>query len=107
MPWKLLVKYWDDFTWSVGFGMTAMDHTGQWAAYLFHEDVFWFGWNEWNIDHVQRHGVSAEEAEAVVINARRPFPLRRADDKRLVWGAATAGDGFRSCLSRTTRVQSM
>lgn len=50
-----------------------------------------FRWNEWNFEHVQRHGVAPEEAEAVVSSARRPYPLRREDDKWLVWGAGTGG----------------
>ena len=45
-----------------------------------------FRWNEWNIGHVEGHGVSAEEAEWVVSNARQPFPLFRGDGKWLVWG---------------------
>ncbi|MBI1372105.1 MAG: hypothetical protein GC159_05010 [Phycisphaera sp.] len=51
-----------------------------------------FRWNEWNLDHVQEHGVSPDEAESVVVHARRPFPLQRGDGKQLVWGR---GDGGR------------
>ena len=33
-----------------------------------------FRWNEWNLDHVSKHGVTPDEAEYVVRNARRPYP---------------------------------
>ena len=45
-----------------------------------------FRWNEWNLDHVSKHGVTPDEAEYVVRNARRPYPQRRDADKWLVWG---------------------
>jgi len=51
-----------------------------------------FRWNEWNIDHIAEHGVSPEEAEAVVANARRPYPEAREDDK---WRAVGRGYGGR------------
>lgn len=46
-----------------------------------------FRWNEWNVEHVARHGVTPEEAEDVVIGASQPYPLKRPDEKWLVWGA--------------------
>ena len=39
------------------------------------------------------HGVTPHEAEDVVRQARRPWPLHRADDKWLVWGPGL-GDRF-------------
>ena len=39
-----------------------------------------FRWNEWNIEHVGRHGVTAEMAEEVLQGARSPFPRRMDDD---------------------------
>ncbi len=51
-----------------------------------------YRWNEWNIQHLQRHGVTPEEAEEVIRQARHPYPQRRGDDKWLVWGATIAGD---------------
>ena len=45
-----------------------------------------FRWNEWNTHHVVGHGVTPHEAEDVVRQARRPWPLHRGDDKWLVWG---------------------
>jgi uncharacterized DUF497 family protein len=45
-----------------------------------------FRWIDWNRDKLAKHGVSVEEVERVVRNARRPFPQRRADDKWLIIG---------------------
>ena len=50
-----------------------------------------FRWNEWNTDHVGKHGVSPEEAEMVVRDARQPFPRKIEDDKWLVWGRGQGG----------------
>ena len=50
-----------------------------------------FRWNDWNEEHVEKHGVSPEEAERVVENARSPFPRAIEDDKRLVWGRGKGG----------------
>jgi len=45
-----------------------------------------FRWNDWNRDHISEHGVSCDEAEAVVRRARAPFPQQIGDDKLLVMG---------------------
>ncbi len=50
-----------------------------------------FRWNDWNVDHVSRHGICPEEAEDVVLRAVRPFPRKIADDKWLVWGRGKGG----------------
>jgi uncharacterized DUF497 family protein len=50
-----------------------------------------FRWNDWNIEHVQEHGVSLEEAEDVVLEARSPFPEDRGDGKSAVWGPGWGG----------------
>jgi len=50
-----------------------------------------FPWNDWNVDHVSRHGVSPVEAETVVTGAIRPFPRKIEDDKWLVWGRGKGG----------------
>jgi uncharacterized DUF497 family protein len=50
-----------------------------------------FRWIAWNVNHVARHGVTPAEAEYVVNQARRPFPRRIEDDKRLVWGQTADG----------------
>ena len=50
-----------------------------------------FRWNDWNIDHATRHGVSPTEAEYVVANARAPYPEDAGDDKWLVRGPGFDG----------------
>ncbi len=50
-----------------------------------------FRWNPWNIEHIGGHGVTPEEAEAVVEAARKPFPEARADDKWRVVGRGQGG----------------
>lgn len=50
-----------------------------------------FRWNEWNREHAAQHGVTVEEAEAVVVSAIRPFPLQSVDDKWVVWGRGRGG----------------
>jgi uncharacterized DUF497 family protein len=40
-----------------------------------------FRWNEWNLEHATQHGVSAEEAEMVVLSARSPYPEKVGDGK--------------------------
>ena len=50
-----------------------------------------FRWNEWNIDHIAKHGVSWEEAEMVVRGARKPFPRKIEDEKWLAWGRGQGG----------------
>ena len=49
-------------------------------------------WNEWNVEHLERHGVTPEEAERIVRLAKPPYPRPRADGRWLVWGR---GDGGR------------
>ena len=51
-----------------------------------------FRWNEWNIDHIARHGVNSEEAEYVVSHAQRSYPQTREDDK---WRVVGRGRGDR------------
>jgi hypothetical protein len=43
-----------------------------------------FRWNDWNIEHLAGHGVSADEAEMVIRGARSPFPRKIEEDKWLV-----------------------
>ena len=49
-----------------------------------------FRWNDWNIEHVAKHGIDTDEAEQVVAQARAPYPLIRSDEKYLVWGPGRA-----------------
>jgi uncharacterized DUF497 family protein len=50
-----------------------------------------FRWNEWNIEHIGLHGVTPDEAELVVRNAKRPYPRYRDDGKWLAWGRGRGG----------------
>ena len=45
-----------------------------------------FRWNDWNLEHISRHGIDPDEAETVVHEAHSPYPMSRSDDKWLVWG---------------------
>ena len=60
------------------------------AVSLYKETVF-CAWDDWNIDHIGRHGVRRAEAEQVVWNAHAPWPEEKGDDKLLVWGSTDAG----------------
>ena len=37
--WKIFVKYWDAFSWSVGLAMLVVDSSKQWVLEVNHEDV--------------------------------------------------------------------
>jgi len=50
-----------------------------------------FAWDEWNIDHISRHGVTPAEAEFVVVRARAPWPEQKGEDNLLVWGPTDVG----------------
>lgn len=50
-----------------------------------------FRWINWNVEHIARHGVTAAEAEYVISHAKRPFPRRIDDEKRVVWGQTAEG----------------
>lgn len=50
-----------------------------------------FSWDEWNIDHIAKHGVEQDEAEFVVEHAAPPFPAESADGKSVVWGQTRDG----------------
>lgn len=50
-----------------------------------------FRWNDWNIEHIAKHGVSPEEAELAVRRAERSFPRKMEEDKWLVWGRGEGG----------------
>jgi uncharacterized DUF497 family protein len=53
--------------------------------------VMMFRWIEWNLNHLADHGVSSDEAEMVVRQAKRPFPRQIGDEKLLVWGRSQGG----------------
>jgi len=48
-------------------------------------------WNEWNLDHAGRHGVTPEEVEYIILRMRRPFPQGRGDGKFMVQGRTPDG----------------
>jgi uncharacterized DUF497 family protein len=48
-------------------------------------------WDEWNIDHLSRHGVTPVEAEFVIEHIEAPWPERKGEDKLLVWGPTAVG----------------
>lgn len=50
-----------------------------------------FRWNEWNLDHAGKHGVSPQEAQKVVLDARRPYPRDVGNGKRQVVGRGRGG----------------
>lgn len=50
-----------------------------------------FRWNDWNVQHIARHGVTPEEAEEVVRAASNPFPRKIEDEKYFVWGQSGGG----------------
>ncbi|HSI37378.1 MAG: hypothetical protein ACAI43_03120 [Phycisphaerae bacterium] len=54
--------------------------------------MFSFVWDDWNVGHIAKHGVTAAEAEWVVNNARPPFPKEHGDDKYLVRGQTQTGE---------------
>jgi hypothetical protein len=45
-----------------------------------------FRWNDWNLDHVTRHGVSVIESENVIRRASPPWPHRTGVGKWMVEG---------------------
>ena len=53
--------------------------------------VYEFRWNEWNIDHVAKHGIHPTQAEYVVNHPFRGYPEARRNKKYLVRGQDFAG----------------
>ena len=50
-----------------------------------------FRWNDWNVDHIALHGVTVEQAEYLVVSARRPWPSYEGDGRWLVRGQDANG----------------
>lgn len=50
-----------------------------------------FRWNDWNVDHILRHGIVPGEAESVVLNAEPPYPSYEGDGRYLVRGQSDTG----------------
>ena len=45
-----------------------------------------FRWIEWNLAKCEKHCVDPDDAEYVVRNAARPFPMKIQEEKIVVWG---------------------
>jgi len=50
-----------------------------------------FRWNDWNLEHIARHGVTQDEVEMAVSQAKAPYPTAREDNKFLVHGRGRGG----------------
>ena len=50
-----------------------------------------FRWNEWNLEHATRHGVSVEEIESLIAAAMPPYPEDIGDGKLMVVGQGSGG----------------
>ena len=50
-----------------------------------------FRWNDWNIDHIAKHGITPLQAEHVVIFAKSPWPSYEGDGRWLVRGQDANG----------------
>lgn len=46
VPWKLLIKYFDKFYYSVSDDLTVFDESLSWALLFFHTDEVYFGTNQ-------------------------------------------------------------
>src|SRR5687767_5300208 len=50
-----------------------------------------FIWDDWNVAHIDKHGVEPFEAEQAVRSAKRPYPKAMGNDKLLVRGRIGSG----------------
>jgi uncharacterized protein len=50
-----------------------------------------FRWNDWNVDHIGKHGVTTDEAEHVVNYPARGYPEYSGDGKYTARGQAASG----------------
>jgi uncharacterized DUF497 family protein len=50
-----------------------------------------FRWNDWNLGHVGKHGITPAEAQGVILRAGRSQRFRRGDERWAVWGPGTGG----------------
>lgn len=51
--------------------------------------MFWFWWDEQNIEHIANHGVSPEETEQVIDDT--PLIIRAKQGKYIAFGQTDAG----------------
>jgi hypothetical protein len=52
-------------------------------------EIKYYQWDDWNIDHIARHGVEPEEAEEVF--RHRPFIRRSRKGRYLAYGQTDVG----------------
>ena len=50
-----------------------------------------FRWNGWNLNHIEKHGMTPADAEFIAEHARRPYPEMIGDGKRYVAGQTADG----------------
>jgi uncharacterized protein len=50
-----------------------------------------FRWNDWNVEHIAEHGISRQEAQAIIQNAHSPYPREVQKGKYLVRGQTSEG----------------
>ena len=50
-----------------------------------------FAWDERNVAHIGKHGVTPREAEFIVRHAHSPFPESARDGKFRAWGQTQEG----------------
>jgi uncharacterized DUF497 family protein len=50
-----------------------------------------FAYDDWNREHVAKHGVSHADAEYVIESARRPYPKKIEEGKFIVYGPDRTG----------------
>lgn len=53
--------------------------------------MYEFRWNDWNVDHIGKHGVSAHAVEYVVNQGLPPYPKREGEGKYRVRGQTRDG----------------
>ena len=63
--------------------------------------AFVFAWDDWNKEHVKKHGSNATDAKYILEHAKAPFPREIGDGKYGVWGQTA----LRHLLGSYFRVQ--
>ena len=51
-----------------------------------------FVYDDWNREHVAKHGVSQADAEYVIERARQPYPKKIEEGKLIVYGPSRTGE---------------
>jgi uncharacterized DUF497 family protein len=50
-----------------------------------------FRWNDWNLDHIDAHGMATAHVESLICRARPPYPEKIGKQKYLVIGQTADG----------------